>query len=375
MKRKIIFIAILFFALALISISLLFLNRKRLKVELEDKDVLLLSEAYNTDCIKSIKNGKVKTDKVKLDTSKATLLKEKIIIKDFFDSDSEYTCNYNIVDDEAPVIVYESNLTTTVGSKIDLLNNVTASDNSGEEIVVSVEGEYDFNKENTYNLFYVAEDASGNIKRESFTLVVKSKTNNVQKAVGSEVNAEPIYFETSKGFKGVTKNGITYIDDILIANKTYSLPSNYNPGGLTKETIANANAMIADAKELGLKIWIQSGFRSFETQYALYARYSNRDGALKADTYSARAGHSEHQSGLAFDVNQINSTFDNTEEAKWLHANCYKYGFILRYPQGKTNETGYKYESWHFRYVGVDAATIMAQNDICLEEFWNIYVK
>ena len=97
-------------------------------------------------------------------------------------------------------------------------------------------------------------------------------------------------------------------------------------------------------------------------------------GVAKADTYSARPGHSEHQTGLAMDLNIINDTFHNTKEAKWLASNCYKYGFILRYPKGKTNETGYKYESWHFRYVGKDVAKVMDDGDLSLEEYYAIYI-
>ena len=132
--------------------------------------------------------------------------------------------------------------------------------------------------------------------------------------------------------------------------------------------------MFAAAKKEGLNIYISSGFRSYNKQKSLYNGYVSSDGKTKADTYSARPGHSEHQSGLAFDVNQINSSFDNTKEAKWLHKNCYKYGFILRYPKNKTNETGYIYESWHYRYVGVELATKLYNNGdwITMEDYFGI---
>lgn len=98
-----------------------------------------------------------------------------------------------------------------------------------------------------------------------------------------------------------------------------------------------------------------------------------------ADTYSARAGFSEHQSGLAIDVNQIDDSFIGTPEAIWLEKHCYEYGFILRYPQGKQDITGYKYESWHIRYVGTDMsykihAKAMEMGDpyLTLEEYFGI---
>ena len=109
-------------------------------------------------------------------------------------------------------------------------------------------------------------------------------------------------------------------------------------------------------RKKGYQIKLQSGFRSYDTQKKLYNNYVARDGKKAADTYSARPGYSEHQTGLAFDVCTdglpcISSGYDNTEEAKWISDNCYKYGFILRYPKGKENETGYMYESWHLRYI------------------------
>ncbi|MDE5539334.1 MAG: M15 family metallopeptidase [Bacilli bacterium] len=180
-------------------------------------------------------------------------------------------------------------------------------------------------------------------------------------------------FTTSKGYQAVIKNGILYIDGYMISNKSYYLPSNYG-SGLTSDTIKAFNIMKEAAKEEGLNIYISSGFRSYSTQKKLYNNYVARDGVAEADTYSARPGHSEHQSGLAFDVNTINNSFANTPEGKWLTKNAYKYGFILRYPKGKTNETGYIYEPWHFRYVGKELATKLYNNGdwITLEDYFGI---
>ena len=167
--------------------------------------------------------------------------------------------------------------------------------------------------------------------------------------------AQGTTFTTSKGYQGVVKNGVVYIDGYLIANKTYPLPENYGDG-ITSATQAAFNKMRDGAKKDGITLYISSGFRSYSTQNRIYNNYVSRDGKKEADTYSARPGHSEHQSGLALDLNIIGNAFNGTPEAKWLADNCYKYGFILRYPKGKTNETGYVYESWHFRYVGEELA-------------------
>lgn len=180
-------------------------------------------------------------------------------------------------------------------------------------------------------------------------------------------------FITSKGFQGVIRNGVTYIEGILIVNKTYSLPSTYG-NGIEPYVIDCFNEMKRDASLEGVSIYLSSGYRSYAKQKDLYHHYVLKDGVEKADTYSARAGYSEHQSGLAFDVNQINDTFHDTKEAIWLSQNCYKYGFILRYPKGKTKETGYKYESWHFRYVGINLATKLYNGGdwLTLEEYFGI---
>ena len=185
---------------------------------------------------------------------------------------------------------------------------------------------------------------------------------------------------TSKGYEVKKVNGLYYVDGYLVANKTYDLPENYNPGSLNSTVKAAADQMFAAAKnEKGFNMWAQSGFRSYATQKSIYNRYVNNDGKANADRYSARPGYSEHQTGLAFDVCATNKPcitngFDNTEEAKWLSENAYKYGFILRYVKGKEDETGYMYESWHFRYVGKELAEKLYNNGnwITLESYFGL---
>ena len=179
-------------------------------------------------------------------------------------------------------------------------------------------------------------------------------------------------------------NGVTYIDGIMIVNKTYSLPETYtapNAEGygycttcLTTETLDAFNNMKSDAQALGLNLYISSGYRSYSYQENLYNNYVAQDGKEEADTYSARPGHSEHQTGLAFDLNTIDDSFAYTAEGKWVAENCYKYGLILRYPKGKETQTGYQYESWHLRYVGKELAEKLYNNGdwITLEEHFNI---
>lgn len=177
---------------------------------------------------------------------------------------------------------------------------------------------------------------------------------------------------TGKGYVITEKDGITYVDGILIANKTYSLPESYNPGDLLGDCASAFSEMKSAAAKEGLNIWIASGFRSYELQASLYNRYCDRDGKEAADRYSARPGHSEHQSGLAIDLNEITSAFADTKEGKWIAENCHKYGFILRYMKEKEAQTGYMYEPWHIRYVGVDTATAIYNSGLCLEEYYGI---
>ena len=192
---------------------------------------------------------------------------------------------------------------------------------------------------------------------------------------------------TSKGFQIQEINGATYIDGVLIANKTYALPQDFIPTNpdqpvnadrsstcLDKTLMSAWNTMLKDATAKGLNIYIASGYRSYNYQVNVYNRYVKSDGAAVADTYSSRPGNSEHQTGLCFDLNTIEDSFQYTNEGKWVNDNCYKYGFCIRFPKGKDSATGYQYESWHLRYVGVDLATKLYNNGdwLSLEEDFGI---
>lgn len=179
---------------------------------------------------------------------------------------------------------------------------------------------------------------------------------------------------TSDGAPAANNPNLTYIDGMLIVNKTYSLPSDYNPG-LDPETQEQFNKLAADAANEGLNIWLASGFRSYDYQGEIYNNYVDLYGQSTADTFSARPGHSEHQTGLAIDVNTIDDSFAGTPEAIWLENNAHKYGFIIRYPKGKEDITGYKYEPWHIRYLGAEKAEAVYNSGLTLEEYLNIDSK
>ena len=203
-------------------------------------------------------------------------------------------------------------------------------------------------------------DALGNIKgvREGTCTVTVTSTDNsdVFATVNVTVIPEP---------------ECTYIDGILIANKTYSLPQSYAPGW-DAEASEQLKVMFNAAKQDGIYLFVKSGYRSYIDQKIIYNGYVRRDGQEAADRYSARPGHSEHQTGLAFDINSTANSFANTPEAAWIAENCYKYGFIIRYPKDKEHITGYIYEPWHVRYLGVEKAKEVYESGLCLEEFLGI---
>lgn len=201
-----------------------------------------------------------------------------------------------------------------------------------------------------------------------------------QDAKKDKENSTEEKVETDNGYIVGQKlpNKPTYVKGVLIANKKYPLPKDYAPGE-DPEARAAFDKMAADAKKAGFNITAFSSYRSYDYQKQLYQNYVNREGKDKADRYSARPGYSEHQTGLAFDVGEVErqdlwleEEFGETEAGKWLMKNAHKYGFILRYPKGKENITGYMYESWHYRYLGVDLATKVKESGLTLEEYLGI---
>jgi D-alanyl-D-alanine carboxypeptidase len=184
----------------------------------------------------------------------------------------------------------------------------------------------------------------------------------------------------------------------FIANKHYALPISYVPSDLTelsgvplrlaaseeqmkirKVTETQLLQLFADAKSAGLQLEFGSGYRSAAYQKVLYNGYVQSMGQTEADKSSARPGHSEHQTGLALDFTRVDGSchleacFGDLAEGKWLAENAYKYGFMLRYPEGKETITGYMYEPWHYRFVGTDLSTELHSKQVqTLEEFFGL---
>ena len=345
-------------------------NNSKVKVKLKNNlNVEINEKLTNISLIEKVNNGNLVTKEETVDTSKLGKKEITIELKNKSGKIQNYKYTINIVDTTKPVITFNKEIELTEGSNIDLLEGVSATDNSLEKIEVNIEGDYDLNKAGEYKIYFIAKDSSNNIAKEEVMVIVKEKP---AISVNTNVSTDR-KFTTSKGFKGEVKNGVTYIDGVLIANKTYSLPSTYG-NGITPETNAAFSEMQKAAANEGIYFGIVSGFRSYSTQVATYNYWVSLDGVELADTYSARAGHSEHQSGLALDIGSIDDSFGESKEGIWLTNNASKYGFILRYPKDKSNETGYKYEPWHFRYVGKDLASKLYNNGdwITLETYFGI---
>lgn len=243
--------------------------------------------------------------------------------------------------------------------------------------------EFEYNK---LGDIFVKENGKIIAKKEGIKkITIKHKTQNLMQSVVVKVKAKKSTNVTKKETEKKevksneptieVKDGLTYVNGILIVNKTYSLPKDYDPGSLNNDAKNAFDEMQKSAEGENIKLWIASGYRSYTLQNSLYNNYVLKDGKEKADTYSARPGHSEHQTGLAMDLNIIDSSFEGTPEAIWIEQNCYKYGFIIRYPKGKESITGYKYEPWHIRYLGKEIAKKVYDSGKTLEEYLNITSK
>ena len=236
------------------------------------------------------------------------------------------------------------------------------------------------------------ENKSNNNTKKDDTSILDRKLSSKYPAIAKVSGKEIPKGKTKKGFTITEIAGITYIDGIMMVNKTYGLPSDYLPVDTVEDSKGKTNTcnkcinklayssfatMKADAAALGLNIYIASGYRPYVSQENIYNRYVKRDGKKAADTYSARPGYSEHQTSYTFDLNSINDSFAKTNEGKWVNENAYLYGFIIRFPKGKDSYTGYKYESWHLRYVGYDLARKLYNNGnwISLEEYFGVDSK
>ena len=175
-------------------------------------------------------------------------------------------------------------------------------------------------------------------------------------------------------------NKFNYLDSNYIPNNLELLDNSYAKSGiyLVKEAKDELEKMITKAREDGMNIRVISAYRSYSYQENLYNNYVKSDGVKMADTYSARAGYSEHQTGLVVDVTRAFdnfNNFENTNEYNWMLENAANYGFILRYPKDKENITTYSFEAWHYRYVGIELAQKIKASSLTFDEYYVRYLE
>lgn len=313
------------------------------------------------------KNGEVDIYGVK--NEEYTLYKGRVKVKDkyiTFDTDDKYD-DYFITYIPLTSINTKTTLTCYVGDELDFHFKYIPSNATNKSIKYSASND----------LLEISGSKIIAKKKGTTVLTIKNEKNKISTDIKITIKKkakpkEEVKKDEEKTYEVVNKDGVYYIEDLLIVNKTYSLPEDYNPGGLTDEYMDAFYQMQAQAELDGIELWIQSGYRSYYTQEAIYNNYVSMDGVERADTYSSRPGHSEHQSGLAADINNPDESFNGTAAAEWLKNNCYKYGFIIRFPEGKEDSTGYIYESWHLRYVGEEWARKITESGKSLEEYFGI---
>lgn len=258
-----------------------------------------------------------------------------------------------------------------------LRQSFRASDLSGA--ILSIEDDaVQYGEPGEYEAVVTAEDDWGNKREKKIRVVIEENEEEMlQDSLQEEKAADPETVQESDSSSPAASapaNGIgTVVKGILIVNKKNPISPDYNPGN-DPVAVEAVNRLIADMQSTGLDVSYEtSGFRDYNYQASLYNAYAARDGAAAADTYSARPGYSEHQTGLTFDMKHADgSLITRTPEAEWLKNHCAEYGFIIRYPEGKEAITGYDHEPWHLRYVGTaEAKKIMAAGQT-LEEYLNV---
>lgn len=257
------------------------------------------------------------------------------------------------IDKEKPVIKLKGNKVERVVLG-DAYNEkgFLATDNKDGNLTnkVRVSGKVDTAVAGVYKIRYKVSDKAGN------TTVITRKV---------------IVTEETKPVSVTSVDGLSYVNGILLVNKNHGLPKEYNPG-VNLEAYEALKRLQADSLAAGFDLGLISGYRSYETQEKLYNKYVLQVGEEEANTFSAKPGYSEHQTGLAFDLGSVDRSFAYTPEAKWLSQNAHLYGFIIRYPEGKQEITGYIYEPWHVRYLGVDVATKVKESNLTLEEYLGV---
>lgn len=309
------------------------------------------------------KNGKDITDKITYKKIKINKLKTYKII--YTVEDETFIYKMKVQDQSKPVISYDD-ITIPYNSSFDYsMLNVKVIDNYDKNLndKIKYKGKVDTSIPGTYLVMIQVEDSSGNQESVNASITVSDKEN------------IPV--------ENKNNNTVNNPDSIqVLVNKTHRLPEDWVPndlvslenGHMLRSEAANSYLnMVQAAAQDGITINLISSYRTKEYQANLYNNYFATD-PVNAALYSAKPRTSEHELGLAVDISYDYNLHDDLESSEigiWMANNAHKYGWIMRYPYGKSDITGYIYEAWHYRYVGKELATKLKNSNITLEEYYN----
>lgn len=266
--------------------------------------------------------------------------------------------------DEAKLIV----------KKLDDSNQKYFVDNEKNDYIISLLKEKYFLEKNVNNyLEYKAKN-----KKKSYSDIVAIVNVHADKDWYDNKTVKET--DLSKG-NLILVNKFNYLKNDFEPNEITDIDINYSYANnrTSKETNDAYIKMAKAAKKDNIILLVNSSYRTYERQEQIYKEFYYSKGISYADAYAARAGYSEHQTGLAIDIftsgRSTTSDFEESDAFKWLSVNAHKYGFILRYPKGKEYLTGYNYESWHYRYLGIDTATKVYNSGLTYDEYYAYYLE
>lgn len=349
--------------------------------------IIILSNKvpYKKEVVKVFKEENI-YDVIK-DNKKYSKTLEEAILQNKYKKDYllEYL-NINYIEDDN--FLDNINKLLDIGYKSNDINNIYSKIPNSVNILL--DNSYDENISNYLKLNYFKEDYLDRYLKYAVNAKELKSVYDVTNIIDNYSYEDTVTFVNANLDKKYYTNDIEVTDeeaykiDVLV-NKYHKLSSTFEPNDLEeinkdysmgkqrlrKEAKEKFEEMCSDALKENIKIYAGSTYRSFSYQEGLYNRYVKQDGFDKAETYSARAGYSEHQLGLAIDIanSKWNFLSEDDIEYSYLIDNSYKYGFILRYPRGKEYVTGYMFEDWHFRYLGVELATKVHNSKLTYDEY------
>ena len=398
--EKIIIVVVVLLVLLGISTAILY-KKYEPHVVLNDSLVFEYGEKislkdFNEYALKSI-SKQSKIDNLVLKTDQVGDFKGSLDVKTKL-REKKLQFSYTVADSQAPTITGIKDLEVVANESIKF-DHLKAHDPVDGEVEVVIQGldQLDLSEANTYTLTAVAVDKNKNKTEEKFKVTVineetEPNENNTHTSQGTH-NSPGNETTNSSGGSNHTSNVGSVIgnpqSELVLVNRKQRLPYDYVPplkemptdyvvGNdtgyyATPNTVAAFIKMVdALYEETGLWLWNTSSYRGADFQEELYTNYVNQHGQAEADRMSAKPGHSEHQTGLVIDVVTPGGsmwTFAETQQSAWVNKNAHRFGFIVRYPEGKEHITGYMPEAWHLRYIGVDAATKVYQSGLTFDEW------